>query len=507
VVDEGSVKPHDRLAVAKALQDGRDFEAKGLLAQAEERYAQADQLGSGEGAAQLGVLLFERREVGQAEAALRRADERRHPVGTFRLGFLLQNTGRIDEAILVYRRAAALGDMPAMNNLAVLSEERGDIAGARAMNERIIADGTNPPEVERARRRLARLGAGPRVRPRAPEGFDPVASVHDSLMWIAGDPADDSVVRARLFVLAHLDPPLRQDLAAVIRAIDQGTVDPAGTTMAPYISVLLAGAGISRSAGQLEELRSRAPQMTALLAPTSDQGPEGDAARSEFARWALAAGNAAYDASRGDEALSFLESAANIAEIVVGHRPQNLDAVRLGVETTLAWATALMNLQRLSEAWARTDRAIPIAERWAELDPRNPAPQVAISRMSAILGYTGIKVRPQPAATVRHPDRPSEAILLDSAHFFGMAAVAQAQAALDLDPANSQVRQQVGQEAWHLGRHLASRPAIPGLDQRHYAQVVVAALAPTADEQPWLQSRALALDWANDTLAPSTPGT
>ncbi len=507
MVEGGPVRPQDTRAVAEALRDGRNLEAQGLLAKAEQRYAQADRLGSGEGAAQLGALLYERREVDEAEAVLRRADERRHPLGTFRLGFLLQGSGRIDEAILVYRRAIALGDVAAMNNLAVLLEERGDTAGARAMNEQFIARGTDPGQVERARRRLARLGAGPRVRLRAPEGFNPEASVIDSLLWIAGDPADDRVVRARLFVLAHLDPPLRQDLAAVIRAIDQGTVDPARTTIAPYISVLLEGRDLSRSVAHVEELRSQASQMTALLAPTPHQGPEGDAARTRFARWALAAGNACYDASQSGEALSLLESAADIAEIVVGNRPENLDALSLGVDTTLAWASALMHLQHLSEAWECTDRAMPIAERWAELDPRNPAPQIATSRMAAILGYTGIAVRPQPVAAVRHPDRPGEEIPLDSAYFFGMAAVAHAQSALDLDPANSQVRQQVGQEAWHVGRHLESRAAIPGLDQHHYARVVIAALAPVANEESWPQSCALALDWAKRTLATLAPDT
>jgi hypothetical protein len=329
----------------------------------------------------------------------------------------------------------------------------------------------------------------------------------DSLVWIAGDPADDRVVRARQFVLAHLDSPLRQDLTAVIRAIDQGTVDPARIAMVPYISVLLASTDISRAVGHAEELLSRAAQMSALLAPTSDQGPEGDAARFEFARWAMTTGNAAYDANRCDAALSLLENAAGIAEIVVGHRPQDQDALCLGVETTLAWATALTHLQRLPEAWASTDRAMQIAERWADLDPRNPAPRVALCRMSAILGYTGMKVRPQPTASVEHPDRPSEAIPLDSAHFFGMAAVAHAKDALDLDPASPQARQQLGQEAWHLGRHLESRPAIPGLDQQHHARVVVSALPPIANDQPWLQSRGLALDWADHLLSASAPGT
>jgi hypothetical protein len=323
-------------------------------------------------------------------------------------------------------------------------------------------------------------------------------------MWITGDPADDRVVRARLFVLAHLDTPLRQDLTAVIRAIDQGTVDPVRTTMAPYLSALPAGKDMSGSAGHAGLLFSRARQMGALLTPTVDQGPEGDAVRTEFARWALAAGSAAYDAGRGETALSVLENAANIAEIVVGHRPQNLDALCLGVETTLAWATALMHLQHPSEAWESTDRAMPIAQRWVELDPRNPAPQVALSRMSAILGYTGMTVRPQPAATMMHPVRTGEKIPLDSAHLFGMAAVVQAQAALDLDPTNPQVRQQLGQEAWHLGRHLESRPAIPGIDQRHFAHVVLNALAPIADDQPRFQSRTLALDWANHVVTSST---
>jgi tetratricopeptide (TPR) repeat protein len=154
----GSPNADAAARATQALRDGQDLEARGLLAEAQERYAQADRLGSGEGAARLGVLLYERGEVDGAEAVLRRADERRHPLGTFRLGFLLQSAGRTDEAIAVYRRAAALGHTWAMNNLAALLEERGDTAGAWAMNERIIADGTDSDEVAKARRRVTGLG-------------------------------------------------------------------------------------------------------------------------------------------------------------------------------------------------------------------------------------------------------------------------------------------------------------------------------------------------------------
>lgn len=233
------VRAEDRAAVDHALRQGQQLEAGGDLAAAERWYQRADQLGSGEGACSVGALRYEWGDLPAAEAALRRADSRHHPMGTFRLGFLLEATGRADQALAVYRRAAEHGSVLAMHNLGNLLQQRGDRAGARAAFARIITDGTDPELVLQARRRLASLEAGPARRPVPPPGFDPEASALDSLLWVAGDPADDRVQRAREFVLAHLEPALRHELTSLIRAIDQGTVRPDRISLSRYLQALL----------------------------------------------------------------------------------------------------------------------------------------------------------------------------------------------------------------------------------------------------------------------------
>lgn len=154
---EPTVAEADRIPVASGLRQGREAEARGDLALAEDLYRVASDLGSGEAASNLGVLLFERGEVEAAEATLRRADQRRHPIGTFRLGFLLEETGRAAEAAAVYARAAALGSVSAMNNLATILERRGDLDGARALIQQVLATTTDAREVSLARHRLASL--------------------------------------------------------------------------------------------------------------------------------------------------------------------------------------------------------------------------------------------------------------------------------------------------------------------------------------------------------------
>jgi tetratricopeptide (TPR) repeat protein len=234
---EGAAHDHD--AARSAVRRGEELHARGDLAGAEASFRIADQLGSGEGASGLGALLFERGEVVSAEAALRRADQRRDPTGTFRLGFLLEETGRAGEALAVYSRAAELGSTWAMGNLGTMLRQRGDLDGARAAYEQIIASTADEKERALARRELAQLAGGARARPVPPASFDPEASAVDSLLWIAGDPNDERVQRARAFVLAFLEPPLRQELAALIREIDGGTVSPARVSVARYAQALL----------------------------------------------------------------------------------------------------------------------------------------------------------------------------------------------------------------------------------------------------------------------------
>lgn len=231
------VDEENQVQVVSALRQGHELEATGQIMTAVECYRVADDLGSGEGASNLGLHLFSRGEVEDSEAALRRADQRRHPMGTFRLGFLLEETGRVDEAAAVYERAAALGSVLAMGNLATLRQRRGDLDGARAMLERIIQV-ADPVAAGRARKQLARLD-GRVARAIPPPSFDPEASAVDSLLWVAGDPIDGRVQRARAFVLGRLPPSLRGELAALIDAIDRGAVHPAHVSMAPFLQALL----------------------------------------------------------------------------------------------------------------------------------------------------------------------------------------------------------------------------------------------------------------------------
>lgn len=197
----------------------------------------ADLPGSGEAAAELGAQLYERGQIAEAEAALRHADRLGDAMGTFRLGFLLVDTGRVEEGLDAYRRAAALGSQLAMTNLGYQLERRGDSAGARAAYEQVLGQPDSDPELlDNARRRIAALPVG--NRPVPPAWFDPEASVVDSVLWVAGDSTDARVQRARAFVLAELDPPLRRELAELIARIDRGAVDPAQVSIAPYLSAL-----------------------------------------------------------------------------------------------------------------------------------------------------------------------------------------------------------------------------------------------------------------------------
>ncbi len=99
-------------------------ERAGDLEGAERLYRQADAAGSGEAAACLGVLLFERGDISGAREVLTRSDEHGSALGAFRLGFLLEHVREYEAAAQAYRRAVARGDPHAAGNLASLASFR-----------------------------------------------------------------------------------------------------------------------------------------------------------------------------------------------------------------------------------------------------------------------------------------------------------------------------------------------------------------------------------------------
>lgn len=414
---EDAVRPEDRAAVEAALREGARREKGGDTVGAASCYVRADQLGSGEGASNLGALLFEHGDVAAAEAVLRRAARRHHPVGTFRLGFLLDETRRSDEAIATYRRAAVLGNVDAMNNLGYVLQQRRDLPAARAVYQLIVDDGTDKAAVREARRVLARLGSSSRPRAVPPPDFDPEASAVDSLLWVAGDSGDERVQRARTFVLAQLEPPLRGDLATVLERLDRDELDPAHLRAAPYLQALVAASGID--------------PITVRVA-------------------AVGAGRSLLD-----------------------QRPDDPVALQAAVGAAVELAEALLARDRLQEAWDCADAAVPAGERWCQLDLRNPEAYLSMSRVMAVLAVAGMAVRSQPAAVVADPRRPGGPIAVESAYFFGMAAIRDAETVLVLDPGNVDARLHLGREAWRLGRYLEGRPRVPGDEDTDYARLVV----------------------------------
>ncbi|SEG85875.1 Serine/threonine protein kinase [Thermomonospora echinospora] len=148
-------RPVDPEAAEQAVRDGQDLERAGDLRGAEAAYRRADELGSGDGASDLGVLLYERHDVAGAEVALRRADRRGNAMGTFRLGVLLQDRGDLTEAETAYRRAARRGSCLAAYNLGLMLAEQDDKEAARIAFEQAAQD---PGQAAGAHRRIAALG-------------------------------------------------------------------------------------------------------------------------------------------------------------------------------------------------------------------------------------------------------------------------------------------------------------------------------------------------------------
>ena len=107
-------------------------EERGDLTGAIAAYQQADRLGHGGAACNLGVLLEQHGDLAAAEAAFRRAAERGEAAGAFNLGTLLAQRGEMAAAEASFRRAAERGEAAGAFNLAVLHEERGDLTGAIA---------------------------------------------------------------------------------------------------------------------------------------------------------------------------------------------------------------------------------------------------------------------------------------------------------------------------------------------------------------------------------------
>ncbi len=214
------------------MRRGAELEGLGDRAGAEAAYHRADAAGSAEGAAELGMLLYERGAIAEARAALARADERGSAAGTFRLGFLLDEQGEKAEAEPVYRRAVERGNVHAANNLAVTLSRRGDWAGARELYQR-MAQSADPRSAAKGREQVRRIDAagGRRPRPIPPPDFDPEANLTDTLGWIAGDPTDPRVKRAREIAFEHAlrvvagDPTGAPNVAALFR--DLGEADRA----------------------------------------------------------------------------------------------------------------------------------------------------------------------------------------------------------------------------------------------------------------------------------------
>jgi hypothetical protein len=244
-------------------------------------------------------------------------------------------------------------------------------------------------------------------------------------------------------------------------------------------------------------LSGRQAEMNALLEPTSRQGPEGDPARLEFARWSLDLGTAFCDAGLAERGIPILQGAATIAEIVVGHRPGDVDALRLGTAAVARLAHELLVQGQAAQAWEWAARTVGAAKDLAELDPDGPEGPLQASRLSAVLASLSPAKKPPPPAYMRDasvPDQPVVAV--DGFYGFLYEAVAAAGVAVGRAPENVEARLQLGQEAWNLGMYLEARPGLPGDDHTHYAGLVIESLAPVDEQGLYPDLCTPALRWA-----------
>lgn len=247
----------------------------------------------------------------------------------------------------------------------------------------------------------------------------------------------------------------------------------------PFRIVIPTGPSLEEAYRRVGELSRRLAEMHALLEPTAGQGPEGDPRRLEFARWSLELGTAFRDADRPEEGVPFLESAATIAEIALGHQPDSVDALRLGTAAVASLAHELMLLERPAEAWEWAARTVRAAQRLAELDRSGPAGPLQVSRLNAVLASLSPAKQPSPPAYMRDESVPGQQLVaVDSFYALLSEAVDAATLALRRAPDLLESRLQLGQEAWNLGIYLETRPGLPGGDLSYYAGLVVEALTP-----------------------------
>lgn len=104
-------------------------------------YQQADRLGHGAAACNLGALLHQDGELAAAEASFRRAAQRGDAHGAFNLAVLQEERGDLTGAMAAYQQADRLGHGAGACNLGVLLEEHGDLAAAEASFRRAAQRG------------------------------------------------------------------------------------------------------------------------------------------------------------------------------------------------------------------------------------------------------------------------------------------------------------------------------------------------------------------------------
>lgn len=265
----------------------------------------------------------------------------------------------------------------------------------------------------------------------------------------------------------------------------------------PVRVVVPTGPSLEEAYRRVGVLSLRTAEMHALLEPTARQGPEGDSRRLEFVRWSLELGTAFCDSDRPEKGIPFLHSAATIAEIVIGHQPDNADALRLGTAAVASLAHELMLQQRSSEAWEWAARTVRAAERLAQLDPTSPEGPLQVCRLNAVLASLSPARRPSPPAHMRDESVPGQQLVaVDAFYALLSEAVDAATLALRRAPDHLESRLQLGQEAWNLGLYLETRPGLPGGDLSYYAGLVVEALAPVQEQGLHADLCTPALRWA-----------
>jgi len=263
---------------------------------------------------------------------------------------------------------------------------------------------------------------------------------------------------------------------------------------APYRVLLPVGPAVEDAEADAAALVRRAATVQALLAPTASQGPEGDAARLVFGMWSLELGIARRDSGRAGDAVLHLEQAATIVEIVVGHRPGEVEALRVASRAVTALAELLLVEGRPDEAWTWASRAVEVPGRLAEVQPEDPEGPLLASRLCATLASLSPRKR-GPAPQLWVEGQPAEPF-----HGLLTLAVQHAADAVRRMPTDLAARHQLVQEAWNLAVHLSTRPGLPGFDADHYAALALDAAEPLTTVEPYATACTPALTWCHSRL-------